>query len=225
MGENTEMKLLLTSAGLKNRKISDTLVELVGKPVSEISIAFVPTAANLERGDKVWLIDDLVNLKKQNFKSIDIIDISALEKEKWLEGFKSADVLFFSGGNTFHLMYWVEKSGLKKLLPDLLKTKVYAGISGGSCIVGPKVLTFIQEFFPDEENEHNVVDGLALVPFHICPHLNSTWFKDLREEKIRKLARSTKESTYVIDDQCAIKVIDDKVEVVGEGEHFEINNV
>src|SRR5260221_5531046 len=216
------MKLLLTSAGLKNRKISDTLVELVGKPVSEISIAFVPTAANLERGDKVWLIDDLVNLKKQNFKSIDIIDISALEKEKWLEGFKSADVLFFSGGNTFHLMYWVEKSGLKKLLPDLLKTKVYGGISAGSCIVGPKILTFVQELFPDEENEHNVVDGLDLVPFHIVPHLNSKWFKGLREDKIRELAKDEKTPAYAIDDQCAIKVVDDKIEVIGGGRHFKI---
>lgn len=215
------MKLLLTSAGLTNKTISDALIELVGKPAKEISVAFAPTAANLERGDKGWLIEDLINLRKQNFKSIDIVDISAIEKDKWLDGFNNADVLFFGGGNTFHLMYWVEKSGLKDLLPDLLKTKVYAGISAGSCIAGPKVLTFVQELFPDEENEHNVVDGLGLVPFHIVPHLNSTWFKDLREEKIRELAKNEKTPAYAIDDQCAIKVVDDKIEVIGKGEHFE----
>src|SRR5260221_2822658 len=216
------MKLLLTSAGLTNKVISDALIGLVGKPAKEISVAFVPTAANFERGDKSWLINDLVRFKDGGFKSVDVIDISALEKEKWLEGFKKADVLFFGGGNTFHLMYWVEKSGLKELLPDLLKTKVYGGISAGSCIAGPKVLTFVQELFPDEENEHNVVDGLNLVPFHVVPHLNSKWFKGLREEKIRELAKDERTPAYAIDDQCAIKVVDDKIEVIGGGKHFKI---
>ena len=216
------MKLLLTSAGLTNKTISNALIELVGKPANKISVAFIPTAANYEKGDKSWLINDLVRFKDGGFKSIDIVDISALEKEKWLERLKNTDVLFFGGGNTFHLMYWVEKSGLKELLPDLLKTRVYGGISAGSWIVGPKVLTPLQELFPDEENEHNLVDGLNLVPFHIVPHLNSKWFKELREKNIRNLAKNINEPIYIIDDQCAIEVINDSIEVIGEGKHFEI---
>jgi hypothetical protein len=38
------MRLLLTSGGIANASIHDTLVELLGKPVAESSALFVPTA-------------------------------------------------------------------------------------------------------------------------------------------------------------------------------------
>ena len=39
------MKLLLTSAGVKNASIHDALVELLGKPIEEASALCVPTAS------------------------------------------------------------------------------------------------------------------------------------------------------------------------------------
>ena len=88
---------------------------------------FIPTASNVEKGDKSWLIDDLMNLKKQGFKSIEIGDISAVDEKIWKPKFEEADILYFEGGNTYHLMEWINKSGLVKILPDLLKTKIYVG--------------------------------------------------------------------------------------------------
>lgn len=38
------MKLLLTSAGVKNKSIHDALVDLLGKPISESSALCIPTA-------------------------------------------------------------------------------------------------------------------------------------------------------------------------------------
>jgi dipeptidase E len=38
------MKLLLTSAGIKNPSIHDALVDLLGKPISESSALCIPTA-------------------------------------------------------------------------------------------------------------------------------------------------------------------------------------
>ena len=38
------MKLLLTSAGIKNRTIEDALVELLGKPIDECHALCIPTA-------------------------------------------------------------------------------------------------------------------------------------------------------------------------------------
>src|SRR5262245_28553892 len=38
------MKLLLTSAGIKNASIRDALVDLLGKPISESSALCIPTA-------------------------------------------------------------------------------------------------------------------------------------------------------------------------------------
>ena len=104
------MKLLLTSAGITNPSIAKALFELVGKKPEDTSLVFIPTASNLETGDKTWVADDLRNLKKQNFKAIDIVDISAVEKSVWLPKMEAADVLFFEGGNTYHLMEWMQKS-------------------------------------------------------------------------------------------------------------------
>jgi len=133
------MKLLLTSGGITNKSIAKALFELVGKKPEETTLAFIPTAANVGSSDKGWLIDDLYNLKQQNLKSIDIVDISALPEKVWLPRLEAADILFFSGGDTSHLMNWLEKSGLAKLLPDLLKTRVYAGISAGSIVAAPSL--------------------------------------------------------------------------------------
>ena len=39
------MRLLLTSAGIKNTSIHDALVDLLGKPIAESSALVIPTAA------------------------------------------------------------------------------------------------------------------------------------------------------------------------------------
>ncbi|MDD2516348.1 MAG: hypothetical protein PHF26_03980, partial [Candidatus Gracilibacteria bacterium] len=56
-GANIIMKLLLTSSGLTNNSIVNALFELTEKKAEETSIVFIPTASNVELGDKGWLID------------------------------------------------------------------------------------------------------------------------------------------------------------------------
>ncbi len=216
------MKLLLTSGGLKNKTISDALLELVGKPASETSIVFIPTAANVEEGDKGWLINDLQNLNKQGYKSVDIVDISAVEQNIWESRLQAADVLFFGGGNTFHLMYWIEKSGLGKLLPELLKTRVYAGISAGSCVTGPTIYNSVQNLF-GETYKLNIKEGLKLVDFQFIPHLNSKYFSKIRENYIKEAAKDLSDPIYAMDDNSAVKVIEGKVGIVSEGKYLELN--
>ena len=53
------MKLLLTSGGITNKSIADALFELVGKKPEDTALVFIPTAANVETGDKSWFINDL----------------------------------------------------------------------------------------------------------------------------------------------------------------------
>ena len=130
--------MLLTSAGIKNDSIAKALEELVGKTANGVRIAFIPTAANVEEGDKGWLIEDYRNLKKREYE-VDIVDISALPREMWEPRLKQANVIMVGGGNTFHLMYWLRKVGLDKLLPELLKTRVYVGISAGSMVVSKSI--------------------------------------------------------------------------------------
>jgi dipeptidase E len=219
------MRLLLTSDGLSNQSIANALFELVGKKPEEISIAFISTAMNLTEGDKSWFIKDLHNLGKQNFKFIDIVDISTLEKEVWLPRLEKADVLFFSGGNTFYLMHWMKKSGLKDLLPEFLKTKVYASISAGSTSSGRSLIfssernkEIFEKHFGEASNE-----ALNLVDFYIIAHLNSSKFPNRRKELLAEETKKVKEIVYAIDDQSALKVVDGEVEVVSEGEYLVFN--
>ncbi len=215
------MKLLLTSGGLTNNSIIGALFELTGKSPEETTVVFIPTASNVEQGDKDWLITDLINLRKQNFKSIEITDISAVDERIWKPSLERADVLFFEGGNPYYLMRWLDKSGLSKLLPELLKDKVYVGVSAGSMVTSPDLsLKLSQAFYKGDILGTEELKGLNFVDFYFLPHLNSNsgWFKKRRRESIEKVGRGINRTIYALDDSSALKIIDTKIEVISEGE-------
>lgn len=212
------MKLLLTSGGLTNNSITKTLLGLTGKPFGNTNLAFIPTAANVEDNDKWWLIKDLDLCNNLKLKYIDVVDISAVPQDIWRPRLENADILVFSGGNTFHLMYWLEKSGLNKLLPEMLKSKVYVGISAGSMVTSEKLLlSSSPRSYSQELGEYKGTHGLGYVPFNIRPHLNSPYFPDYTIEKLEQRAKEIKEPFYAIDDLTAVRVIDGNVTVVSEG--------
>src|SRR3989344_423490 len=215
------MKLLLTSAGITNKSIAYALFDLVGKKPEEISLVFIPTASNVEMGDKEWLIDDLVNLKKLNLKSIDIADISTVPEKIWKPKLEKVDVLFFEGGNECYLMEWINKSGLADLLPELLKTRVYVGSSAGSMVTGKDLASEIFRIVYDEDPSIvKEMSGLNFVDFYFMPHLNSPYFKNIREEIVGGVTKDTHEKIYVMDDDSALKVVNGKEEVISEGKWF-----
>jgi dipeptidase E len=216
------MKLLLTSNGLANQSIAQALFDLVGKPASETTIVFIPTAMNVATGDKGWFINDLNNIKKQGCKFVDIVDISALPREVWQPKIERGDVLFFSGGNTYHLMYWLKESGLAGLLPELLKTRVYAGISAGSMVTNPSLtLTSSNKKIYYEENfGYRSEEALNFVDVYVRPHFNSTGHPLVNKEYIEQIAKETGKAIYALDDESALKIIDGQVEVITEGEYL-----
>lgn len=218
------MKLLLTSNGLSNKSIANALFELVEKPASATHIAFVPTAMNVSESDKGWFINDLNNIKKQNCKEIDIVDISALPQNVWLPRMEKADVLFFSGGNTFHLMRWLKESGLADLLPRLLKKKIWAGISAGSIVTSPTLNLSSQDkkIYYEKTFGYSSEEALGLVDFYVRPHLNSPSFPKVRKKYLEVIAKEVGKTIYALDDQSALKVKDDKIEIITEGEYLKL---
>lgn len=219
------MKLLLTSGGITNQAIADAMFELVGKKPQEITLAFIPTAANVDKSDKAWFINDLQNIKKQNLKYIDIVDISALPKENWLPRLESVDVLFFSGGNSSHLMNWMKKSRLSELLPKLLETKVYVGISAGSIVTNPSLALSNKDkkIYYEEEFSYRSEEGLGFVDFYFRPHYNSPDFPHAKEEHVAEIAKETNGKIYALDDQSAMKVVDGEIEIISKGEYKVFN--
>lgn len=213
------MKLLLTSAGLVNDSIVDSLRYLNGKDFEQSKLVFIPTAANLEQGDKAWLINDLVNCKNLNFAEVDIVDISALKLEHLKPRLENADIIVTGGGLAWYLMEWVRKSGLQEILPTLLESKVYVGISAGSMITGRSLYSKqMQIIYEDEDTPPSGdEDALGLVDFIVLPHLNSKFFPNVTKENAEKIAPDINQKLYLLDDDSAIQVDQDKVTVVSEG--------
>ncbi len=218
------MKLLLTSGGLTNKLIAEALFDLVGKKPEDTTLCFIPTAATVEMGDKRWFINDLKNIDKQGLKSISIVDIGAVPEKIWRPQLEEADVLFFSGGNTYHLMEWINKSGLKELLPEFLKKKIWVGISAGSMVTNPDLAAKISQTLYDEDHDKmGETPGLNYVDFYFLPHLNSPYFPNIIEENIKKIAERIPKKIYAMDDQGALKIVDGKVEVISEGKWLVFN--
>ncbi|MCK5319932.1 Type 1 glutamine amidotransferase-like domain-containing protein [Candidatus Parcubacteria bacterium] len=218
------MKLLLTSAGITNNTIKEELAALCNKKFSECTAIFVPTAANTEAGDKSWLIDNFREFQNLGLKELDIVDISALPREDILARFKSADILIFGGGNTFHLMHSLEKLGLKQEMQELLNTRVYFGISAGSMVsTANLILSDSNRLYSEYTGPVDRIDGLGLVDFHIRPHFNSPHFPDVNSGNLKKIAKDFKEPIYAIDDNTAIMVKDGNIKIVSEGKWEKFN--
>lgn len=217
------MKLLLTSAGLKNKSIIDALRELIGKDFKNANLVFIPTAANIEEGDKGWLIDDLTRFRELGFEEVDMVDIASVSKNIWEPRLKNADVLVFGGGNTSYLMQQIKISGLAEALPELLKTRVYVGISAGSMVVAPNLReNEMQRLYEEPIVDGATNDGLGFVDFLVVPHMNSSHFPRA-SELIEELGAKIQTPLYALDDQSAVKVSDKEIEVVSEGKWKKFN--
>jgi dipeptidase E len=205
------MKLLLTSCGLRNKTLVNALLDLSELSADELKVAFIPTALNVEAGDKTWVIEQLNRLKDLGVKQIDIIDVSATPKDVWLPRLEDSNVLFVNGGNTTYLMRCFNKSGLTSEIPRLLNERVYVGVSAGSYIATPDI-----RFNSDGVKE--VLDGLNLVDFGLQVHLNSPKFPLAKNEKaVRKRVVGCPYTVYALDDEMAVKVDGDSFDIVGEG--------
>ncbi len=65
--------------------------------------------------------------------------------------------------------------------------------------------------------------GLGFVDFYFLPHLNNPHFPALIEANLKGAMEKITRKTYVLDDQSALKMIDGKVEYVGDGKYLEFN--
>lgn len=213
------MKLLLTSNGLSNKTIGTKLFELVGKSPQDTSIAFIPTAMNLAGGDKTWFVNDLTRINSQYLKSFDIVEFAAMPKDEWLPRLEIADVIFFSGGDTNYLLKKMHEHGLYELMPALMKTRVYAGISAGSIITGSTISTSSDDvsLYYESDFKHRAEKGLDFVSFLFRPHYNSPQFPNAKKDKMQAVANHTGVKVYAVDDESAIAVNGDSVEIVSEG--------
>ncbi len=214
------MKLLLTSAGIKNDSIRSALIDLLGKPIAESSALGITTASyaipnGANRAYQFITGQATTPMCELGWKSVGVLELSALpsiDDELWVPMVQETDVLLVNGGDPLYLCYWMRQSGLAELLPSLRET-VYVGLSAGSMIMAPNIGEDFVGWRPPTGGD----ETLGMVDFAMFPHLDHEMLPDNTMANAEKWAARLSVSGYAIDDQTAIKVIDGAVEVVSEG--------
>jgi len=215
------MKLLLTSAGISNASIQNALVELLGKPIAEASALFVPTAIyaiplGADIAQRVICGTLGYPFCQLGWKSLGVLELTALssvKRELWLPMLEETDALLVGGGDCQYLTYWMQRSGLADLLPALLRKMVYVGLSAGSMVMTRFGTTYGHHGLPVDSDK-----SLGWVDCALHPHLDYEAFPENSMANLEKLAATLSVPSYLIDDQTAIKVVDDVVGVVSEGQ-------
>lgn len=220
------MKLLLTSAGIRNATIRAALDELLPCPVSQAHALCVPTASYAHsggmRGARRFIAGESpqIPMTDLGWASVGVLEPSVLPSlptDLWTSQVREADVLLVNGGDPMFLCHWMRESGLSAQLADLPDT-VWVGFSAGSMVLTPRIgHDFVGWSPPDGGDE-----TLGVVDFSIFPHLDHPDLPENTLAEATRWAESLDVPAYAIDDETAIVVDGDRVEVVSEGHwrHF-----
>jgi dipeptidase E len=238
------MKFLLTSSGVTNASIRAALVDLLGKPIAECSALFIPTAmyAYPRQAAMAWQAfagKARSPLCELGWKSLGVLELTALpslSKKDWIPLVEETDVLLVWGGDPIYLAEWMRRSGLGELLSSLRGELLYVGVSAGSMAVSS---TFSETYnqppsgLSDALTSENFVfataqgdvtnllvtaRGAGWVDFALIPHFGNPDHPDASLENAEKWAARIPLPVYAIDDQTAIAVSHDGVQVISEGQ-------
>ena len=206
------MKLLLTSNGIKPG-FRDDFLSLLPKPIREISVSYIITAAFGEAGDKSWVNIAKKDLQKLGISNIEDLDIRDKTENELYSILSKKDIILVNGGNTFYLLKYAIESGFDKVIKKLInQDKIYVGVSAGSYLACP---TIEQTYWKNRhENAVGITDlkALNLVSFIIVAHFSLS-FEKMVEEEIKK----SKYSVVFLHDTQAALVNGNKIKIVGEG--------
>jgi dipeptidase E len=216
------MRLLLTSAGIKNTSIHAALVDLLGKPIAESTALVIPTAAYghpMALPGPAWRFisgrEPRTPMCELGWKSLGVLELTALpsiDEENWVPMVQEADALLVGGGDSLYLCHWMRQSGLADLLPSLRET-VWVGLSAGSMVMTPRIGEDFVIWNPPTGGDR----ALGIVDFSIFPHLDHEALPENTMANAERWAAGLSCPAYAIDDETAVRVADDTVEVVSEG--------
>jgi dipeptidase E len=217
------LRLLLTSAGIKNASIHSALVDLLGKPIAECNALCIPTAMyghpSLGPGERVWRFisgQSTEPMCELGWKSLGVLELTALpsiDEGHWVPHVRETDVLLVAGGDALYLSHWMRQSGLADLMPSLTET-VYVGLSAGSMVMSPRIGADFVGWKPPAGGDDST---LGVVDFSIFPHVDHELMPENTMADAERWAAGLPNPSYAIDDDTAIRVTDGTVDIVSEG--------
>lgn len=165
-GKQVWSNVLLTSAGWfydidggVKENIRQRFLNMLGKPVSEAKVLFIPTAAINDEARKMAgkCRDELLHAGI-NPENITVYDVDgSLSADEAM----TQDMIYFTGGDTGYLLRRIKDTGFDAIIKKMVyANKVYVGVSAGSVIAAPNIRD------PYDEK----AAGLALVHAYINVH-------------------------------------------------------
>ncbi|MBI2622013.1 Type 1 glutamine amidotransferase-like domain-containing protein [Candidatus Microgenomates bacterium] len=211
------MKTLLLTSQRMGVITKRDFEKLTGKPAREITVAYIPTAADVEN-DKNYMDltrRDLTNLGLTVFD----IDLTKDKNEKLKNKLGKADIIYVEGGNTFYLLKYIRQSGFADMIRELLEEgKIYIGVSAGSYVCCPTIDMATWKNL--DKNTVGLIDlrGMNLVPFLLFVHYQKKW-----EELVKEKAKTIKYPLIVLTDKQSILVQDNHYTFLGKGKPLTFN--
>ena len=173
-------------------------------------VLFIPTSGNVEeyRG----YIDDALQTFADLGFQVEILDISACDRETAQAKIFQSKLLYISGGNTFYLLQELKKKQLLSLIKEQIADgMVYVGESAGAIITAKDI--DYNKLMDDKSvaEELSNTEGLNEVDFYVLPHLG--------EEPFVESAQATLD-TY--SDQLNLFPLNNRQAVLVEGEEVKV---
>jgi dipeptidase E len=199
-------KFLLTSTGLANKNIASLFLEIINKPVSQIKIVFIPTAARSEEELK-YVVESKKELLALGISEKNITTLE-LDRPVSFQEIESFDVIYVCGGNTFHLLKKVRETNFDQVISEFVRNnKLYFGVSAGSILVCPN----IEIAKPFDENDVNLTNltGLNLIDFIVSPH-----FCEKEEAIINNFKKESRFEIITLTDRQALLLVDGKMKLI-----------
>lgn len=183
---------------------------LIKEEIDNKKVAFIPTAS-LHEGYTGY-VGSARKLFKKLGASVTEIDISTEAYSTIQAVFEDADVIYFTGGNSFFLMDQLRKTETDELLKkELANGKLMIGESAGAIICAPTIQYIEQMDEKPEDYSQEDNEGLDLIDFYVLPHYLTAPFKKITE---RIVAEFSDLNICAINNHQAIIVNDEGSKVI-----------
>ena len=173
-------------------------------------VLFIPTAGNVEeyRG----YIDEALQTFEDLGFQVEVLDISACDRETAQAKIFQSKLLYVSGGNTFYLLQELKKKQLLSLIKEKITDgMIYVGESAGAIITAKDIdYNKIMDDKAVAEELHDTA-GLDEVDFYVLPHVG--------EEPFVESAQATLD---IYSDQLNLLPLNNRQALLVEGEEVKV---
>ena len=154
---------------------------LMKEEIEMKKVLFIPTASIYE--EYKGYVGSARKLFKKLGAALTEMDISKEDYASIEAAFNDADIIYFTGGNSFFLLEQLRKNGVDKLLKEELnKGKLFIGESAGAIVCAPDIKYI--EMMDEKPGDYSLTDdgGLSLINFYVLPHYLTAPFKKITEK-------------------------------------------